>query len=147
MDSGTSTSFDSVDNYLDGGNGNDTLVGGIGNDTLLGNAGNDILIGVAGIDTVVGGDGSDIFVLGGGGAALYAFQGNNDFAIINDWNPFSDFITVDASLIQSYTLQFGDYSAGTAALDTAVFYQNDLVAVVTDSAALVLLTSVVLTPV
>lgn len=39
--------------YINGGNGNDTLVGGMGNDNLRGGGGNDSISGGAGTDTVV----------------------------------------------------------------------------------------------
>ena len=125
----------SGDDVLIGLGGNDLLVGLNGDDTLLGNEGNDILLGYAGFDSYVGGAGSDVFVLGGGGGASYLGAG---YATIQDWNPLEDFITVDASLLPFYTINIGDYGAGTSALDTEILFQGDTVAVVADSAAFVL---------
>ncbi|NOU20447.1 MAG: hypothetical protein HOO93_01425, partial [Methyloglobulus sp.] len=70
--------------YLDGGDGDDTLYGGGGNDTLLGGAGidtlvgdigNDSLMGGAGIDLLFGGDGDDNLD-GGDGDDLSSLNGN-----------------------------------------------------------------------
>ncbi|WP_372624811.1 hypothetical protein [Falsiroseomonas sp.] len=55
----TSAAAAAVDNLLDGGAGNDTLIGFAGADTLLGGAGNDILVGGDGADSLLGGDGID----------------------------------------------------------------------------------------
>lgn len=62
----TETAFDLVledineSNYLDGGDGDDTLVGASFNDTLLGGMGNDDIYAGAGRDIVSGGSGEDI---------------------------------------------------------------------------------------
>jgi hypothetical protein len=85
--------------------------------------------------------------LGGAGSALYVGAG---YANILDWNPFEgDRILVDANLIQFYTLQIGDFGAGSSALDTEILFNGDRVGVAADSAALVLFlsTSIILTPV
>jgi len=69
-------------NFVNGGDGDDSLVGGAsrdsllgaadndrlegggGNDTLVGGTGNDTLIGGAGADSQIGGEGSDLFIIG-----------------------------------------------------------------------------------
>jgi trimeric autotransporter adhesin len=72
-----------IENYLDGGAGNDTLygqlgqdflVGGIGNDTLNGNDGDDDLRGDAGNDTLDGGLGAD---------QMYGGAGNDTYKVDN----------------------------------------------------------------
>jgi Ca2+-binding RTX toxin-like protein len=45
--------------YVDGQDGNDTLVGSTGNDVLVGGSGSDTLWGGAGLDTLTGGSGAD----------------------------------------------------------------------------------------
>lgn len=47
------------DNYIDGGDGKDTIDGALGNDTLIGGSGDDSLIGGYGNDSLVGGQGND----------------------------------------------------------------------------------------
>lgn len=91
---------------LGGWNGDDTLYGGEGNDSLYGDAGNDTLFGQGGIDTLIGGAGVDTFDLSLGVAInqvngntttvglgnSYKFAGNNDYALITDFNPSEDII-------------------------------------------------------
>lgn len=91
---------------LGGWNGDDTLYGGNGNDSLYGDAGNDTLYGQGGIDTLTGGAGADIFDLTLGVVSNqvngntttvglgtdYKFAGNNDYALITDFNPNEDII-------------------------------------------------------
>ncbi|MFI8608431.1 peroxidase family protein [Pseudomonas sp. NPDC077649] len=50
-----------LDNWIQGGSGNDRLMGGAGNDILEGGAGNDVLIGGTGNDIMRGGTGSDTY--------------------------------------------------------------------------------------
>ena len=49
-----------VDDVVNGGGGNDTLVGGLGDDTLHGDDGNDTLVGDRGADKLFGGAGDDV---------------------------------------------------------------------------------------
>lgn len=133
-------------NSLSGGAGNDTLTGGDGNDTLVGGTGNDSLSGGNGIDrlngystsltstteydTLSGGAGTDYFILGGSWGVSY--QGSA-YAIIADWNAADDFIEVRGSTSQ-YSLVTGNFSAGSSASDTAIYYNGtDLIGVVQDS--------------
>ena len=53
-----------VNDFIDGGEGNDNLWGGGGNDTILGGAGNDNGYGGFGNDTFFGGAGFDVFYVG-----------------------------------------------------------------------------------
>ncbi|WP_413167610.1 Ig-like domain-containing protein [Capilliphycus salinus ALCB114379] len=86
-----------------GGQANDTVIGGIGNDEVFGDRGNDILWGVDvdavnpgidEIDTLTGGSEQDIFVLGDESRLYYIGFGNNDFALITDFNVVEDQINV-----------------------------------------------------
>jgi Ca2+-binding RTX toxin-like protein len=117
---------DAGDDIASGGNGSDTVFGGQGNDSLNGEAGADSVIGgdgndslsggngndrLTGVDPFVaafgfgrgerdnlsGGGGSDTFVLGGDNRVFYDGQGNNDFAVINDFNLGQDFIELPAN--------------------------------------------------
>lgn len=111
----------SIDNYLSGGSGSDTLIGGSGNDTLVGYSGG------TEYDILTGGVGYDTFVLGESSGAFY--QGD-EFAIITDFNWEYDYIQV-SGITNQYSLATGDW-AGSSALDTAIFYENDAIAVVQD---------------
>ncbi|WP_049560628.1 Ig-like domain-containing protein [Limnoraphis robusta] len=86
-----------------GGQANDTVIGGTGNDQVFGDRGNDILWGVDvdainpginEIDTLTGGSEQDIFVLGDQSRLYYIGSGNNDFALITDFNVVEDQINV-----------------------------------------------------
>ncbi len=79
-------SFESDNDILDGGNGDDTLSGGIGDDilrggngddTAFGGEGNDALNGGAGNDTLSGGAGDDFFVGIGGTDSIDGGSGND----------------------------------------------------------------------
>lgn len=127
-------SGDCGDDILDGRYGNDVLYGGFGGDQLYGGEGNDTLIGfdsqVSYIewDSFSGGPGSDHFVLGDSSKVFYASDG---WALIQDWDYTSDWIQVHGSA-NEYQLQFQNWY-GTAALDTGIFYDNNLIAIVQDS--------------
>ena len=95
---------------LFGGTGSDTISGGAGNDVVRGGAGNDILNGT---DTPSAGTGerdilfssdlndSDTFVLGDGGSVFYDDQGNNDFALIRDFDLFG--FTADRIQLEGFS--------------------------------------------
>ena len=113
---------DDGDDVLYGGKGRDQLIGGRGNDSLSGDEGDDVLIGVeplpntqpAGvgeIDTLTGGGGRDIFVLGDRLRVFYTAQGAADYALITDFNPNEDFLSLQAG--RNYS--FGPAPEGTPA--------------------------------
>ncbi|NEO31202.1 MAG: hypothetical protein F6K36_12360 [Symploca sp. SIO3C6] len=79
---------------LVGGSGNDTLVGGQGNDQVVGDVGNDILIGSMGRDFFRGGSGKDKFVLGDNKDIFYKANGNQDYAIVSDFQHSQDVIAL-----------------------------------------------------
>jgi Ca2+-binding RTX toxin-like protein len=149
---------DSGNDTLIGGQGNDNLKGGLDNDRLYGGAGNDTLLGDSLIpeypstsyDTLTGGAGADRFILGSsvthpiideyieyrqyylgdGYATITDFsQSQGDrFGIAN--NPFGIANSID---ISDYFLDQTQSISGGSALDTLIYYQGDLIAVVRDT--------------
>lgn len=108
---------------LRGGAGNDKLVGATGDDKLFGNAGNDTLNGTnaaaAGeneLDILEGGEGADVFVLGNQHSAYYSTNGNNDFALIQDFEIGVDKLRISGSV--------SEYSFG----NNDLWYKGDLIA-------------------
>lgn len=61
-------------NYIDGGNGDDTLYGARGSDWLVGGAGKDYLVAGAGGDILDAGQGNELIVEGGAGSDQYIFR-------------------------------------------------------------------------
>lgn len=107
---------------LDGKGGNDTLAGQDGSDSLLGGLGDDILTGggvgfkedeifitadATGQDSLTGGEGGDRFILGGKSepesdnntvsVVFYDEAGNDDYAVITDFEPVEDVIMLGGS--------------------------------------------------
>lgn len=121
--------------YLYGRDGNDSLFGGSGNDELYGENGNDTLKGFGGTtyeyDILSGGAGADKFILGDSWGAYYSGDGYGGYAIIKDFNyAEGDKIQLFGSL-NYYEVKTENFS-GTSALDTTIYYQNDLIGVVED---------------
>lgn len=84
--------------------GNDKLEGGRGNDTLYGGGGADILDGSDAIakgafeiDILGGGLGRDRFVLGSTEQSYYVSDGDNDYALIKDFDASSDVLQLHGS--------------------------------------------------
>jgi RHS repeat-associated protein len=93
------------DNLI-GGTGNDTLIGGAGSDTLTGGTGNDVLNGTSTTsvnpgsgekDSLTGGAGADLIILGDSTRIYYDQNGNNDYALITDFNPLEDKVQLNGS--------------------------------------------------
>jgi len=91
--------------------GNDTIYGGVGNDTIYGGAGNDVLDGSDAIaagyseqDTLIGGGGADIFILGSASQSYYLGAGNQDYAVIKDFDASEDKVVLHG-VAGSYTQQ------------------------------------------
>lgn len=80
---------------LIGGGGTDTIRGGNGNDTINGT--NGTIKGVGEVDTLTGSGGRDRFVLGDNNGAHYVGQGNNDYAMITDFNLFRDSLALGSA--------------------------------------------------
>jgi Ca2+-binding RTX toxin-like protein len=121
---------------LYGGDGNDWLDGSYDNDALYGGDGNDTLIGYGGgteRDTLVGGANADQFVLGVNAGALYFGDGSAGYATIVDFhkNSQGDQIIV-YGIKDDYWLDTSSNFSGNSTNDTAIYYQNDLIAVVED---------------
>lgn len=132
--------YSADDQTIEGSEKSDTLIGGSGNDTLLGFEGWDILSGEDGddrldgggedSDTLIGGAGSDTFVIGDSQGIGYRNYGN---AVITDWNGSEDHIEAKGSA-SLYRLVSQEYpESGTSALDTLVYFGDDLICVVEDS--------------
>ncbi|WP_088889528.1 calcium-binding protein [Leptolyngbya ohadii] len=141
--------------FLQGGNGNDTIDGKGGNDYLLGGAGgNDALIGgdgddelngfgtvastVSQFDTLIGGTGRDEFILGGVWGVSYVEPGDG-YAVIQDWTPGEDRIRVEDVPDGAYSLEFKSVSGiGSSARDTEIYFTDasgsrDRIAIVKDT--------------
>lgn len=121
--------------YLFGESGDDQLFGGSGNDRLYGGDGNDTLNGairgqsnfIGGgdgsndIDFLTGGSGKDTFSLIGyvrneGSLASYISAGNNDYALITDFNKSEDVISLTKNAggpsVFPYVNKTAEYSLG-----------------------------------
>ena len=144
--SGNDTISGAGDNdSIDGGEGDDIINGDKSSDILIGGAGNDILSGAGGGDILNGTDGvavgageideltgsiqedADIFILGDEDNVYYTAAGNNDYAIIHDFQPSLD-------LIQLKGLPT-DYSLQQVGADTQLFMGTELVAVLKNTTA------------
>jgi Ca2+-binding RTX toxin-like protein len=144
---------------MSGHGGNDTLTGGPKNDTLAGGLGNDLLVGGSGSDFLTGGEGNDRLIGGGkfynsreydtltGGLGadtfdLFYFSAMHEtsvsylgtgHAIITDFKYWEGDKIKYAGNIGGYRLTTGLFGVGnTSAYDTAIYYQNDLIAIVQD---------------
>ncbi|MDD1443780.1 M10 family metallopeptidase C-terminal domain-containing protein, partial [Dolichospermum sp. ST_sed3] len=102
-----------LDNYLEGGLGNDllsggfgddNLFGGLGNNTLTGGDGNDILISGLGTDNLFGGVGNDQFLYTGSAAFNSTVNG---VATIADFSTGSDQLVLSKTLFASLTSDIG----------------------------------------
>ncbi|HEY9658819.1 MAG TPA: hypothetical protein V6C65_10235 [Allocoleopsis sp.] len=123
------------DDYLNGEDGADFLVGDLGSDILVGGNGNDSLIGYGGnfyeYDNLNGGYGADYFYLGTAQFGNYYLGAG--YAVIEDfyWQE-GDKIAVSGDSSQ-YSLEKGLNFVGSAALDTAIYKDGDLLAVIQDT--------------
>jgi serralysin len=111
-----------------GGAGDDTLIGNSSSNYLAGSYGNDYIAGYGGYDTLIGGSGNDTFALGDSSSVFYQGDG---YATIADFDWEYDYIQVNGSTNQ-YSLSTGNWAGGSA-LDTAIYFGNDPIAVVQDS--------------
>jgi hypothetical protein len=123
---------------------NRLIRGTFGNDTLRGGAGNDVIEGFNGIDILTGGGGADRFILGNTTTPYYLGSG---YAVITDFSAAQgDRIEVtnnalfrlsDYRLVYDrfyLTNAFGQsFDIGTTAIDTAIYWKNDLLAIVQDA--------------
>ena len=133
---------------LSGQKGNDIVAGLGGSDDLRGGKGNDTLTGggisftedrlyvtldTTGIDTLTGGEGNDLFVIGGKCSATseeivvhYDEAGNNDYALITDFDNTQDEIKLGGSI--------DDYRLGSSPSNlpegTALYQDKELIAII-----------------
>ena len=131
---------------------NDTLYGGTGNDQLYGEGGNDKLYGQGGNDLLTGGSGNDYLngfsngiendtLTGGANADTFVLglQSSNNFyigagsALITDFNSAEGDKIALFQTSNQYTLQFGNFGHGTAALDTRILFGIDVIGVLQDT--------------
>jgi Ca2+-binding RTX toxin-like protein len=138
---GTGNSLDNMifgsgsNNSINGLAGNDSLYGWGGDDSLNGGDGNDILEGCdnptfAEKDTLTGGGGSDTFVLGTSHwGIVYTGAG---FATITDFKWWEGDTIQVVGRNSDYWLDTTQNFSGTSALDTAIYRDNYLIAVVQD---------------
>jgi len=142
------------DDILAGVDGNDSLSGGAGNDTLNGGGSGFkddtifITADTSGIDTLTGGAGEDLFILGGKSASelennsdsivYYDEAGDDDLAIITDFNPTEDVIMLGASA--------NDYSLVNLPASSELYFGNELVATLEGNTGLSLNNSYFLFP-
>ena len=145
------------DDTLDGGEGDDLIAGLGGNDSLSGGTGDDTLTGggvsftndrlfitvdTSGIDTLTGGIGRDLFVLGGRSSTTsaeaetdiihYDEAGNNDYALITDFNKTEDTINLGGATSDYY---LGSSPNGLPA-GTALYQDSELIAIIQGSSQL-----------
>ncbi|MEG4393385.1 calcium-binding protein [Microcoleus sp. BROC3] len=137
------------DDFLFGGTGNDKVYGGGDSDWLEGNSGNDILIGHSNndggydyyeVDTLIGGSGADTFSLVIDGPEFEVPYldglGEHAYAIIRDFKKADGDAILMVGQKQDYEFVSGYYDYGNDSLkDTKIFYQGDMIAVVSDTMA------------
>jgi Ca2+-binding RTX toxin-like protein len=120
------------DDKLVGSNIGGKLIGAGGNDTIVGGKGKDILTGtdstargIGEVDILTGGGGRDRFVLGDHNGAYYVGQGNNDYAMITDFNLRQDSLNLGNAKNISFKIE----SSGTIDLFSGTDPSNrDLIA-------------------
>ena len=125
--------------WLEGEEGNDTLIGSSGPDFLQGDDGNDEISGLGGDDMIPGGEGSDIIMGGAGNDYFSMWTGTNNYGV--DWIDGGDgvdevnFINVFTSRpivvdLAAGTLVGGDVPGTSRAtlLSIEEVYASDLVA-------------------
>jgi RTX calcium-binding nonapeptide repeat (4 copies) len=95
-----------VASKLVGGGGSDTVNGGNQNDRITGT--NRAARGVGEVDNLSGGGGSNKFILGDNRGAYYLGNGASDFAMINDFDLFTD--SLDLGRLRDYS--FGVDASG-----------------------------------
>jgi Ca2+-binding RTX toxin-like protein len=143
------------DCILFGRSGDDGLSGSAGTDTLIGGAGNDVLSSTSGgNDSLVGGVGNDIFYSTGGvtfvgGFGADTFVTNTYYGQRTGITTITDFSRRQGDKIQlgngtnrrNYSLEQSENLLGSSALDTAIYYQDNLIAIVQDTTRVTLTTN------
>lgn len=111
--------------------GDDTLIGDDANDLLQGFGGNDSLDGGAGNDTLNGGFGNNTFT-GGAGADTFNIYISYYTTITDFSHTQGDKIIVHGSL-SDYSLDQTQNLSGGSALDTAIYYNYNLIGILQDT--------------
>ena len=120
----TAKNFENVNT----GSGDDTITGTNGDNAIDTGAGNDVIIGGqrgdhTEIDRLTGGSGSDKFLLGDYHGNLYSVAGDNDYALITDFEKGQDTVRLD---LESYTL---DISPINDISGTAIYKDTELIGI------------------
>jgi serralysin len=116
---------------FNGSSGDDTLIGDAANDVLQGFGGNDSLDGGAGNDTLDGVFGNNTFTGGAGADTFDIYMA--DFTTITDFSHSQgDKIIVPGSL-SDYSLDQTQNLSGGSALDTAIYYNYNLIGILQDT--------------
>ncbi len=111
---------------LMGGEHDDYLDGGAGNDAINGT--DDIVAGYLELDVLVGAAGSDIFILGDDTQVYYATGGEQDYALIKDFDSSLDFIQLHGVA--------GDYQQQQQGNDIHLSRNGDLLAILENNSTL-----------
>lgn len=111
------------DDQLFGQQGNDTLVGGAGKDTLVGSDGDDLLDGGLGDDTLLGGNGNDL-LMGGDGKDLFIIDSGAD--TILDLNALEVLQVTASNAVASAAITRSGYAATSETFNRGrVFFETD----------------------
>ena len=112
--------------------GNDRITGNGGHDMINGGAGDDVLNGtdevVAGYlerDVLIGDTGADKFILGDETQAYYATGGDQDYAVIQDFNVNLDTLQLYGSAMDYQQVQHGNDTHLTRNGDLVVILENN----------------------
>ncbi len=148
LEGGADNDYLSGGSSLSGGEGNDSLLGNSGNDYVDGGIGNDILHGYNGYsniigieyDDLLGGSGADTFSLGNsvfrdyfGGIDIF-YQGAGHADIVDfDRNEGDQIAVSKYTSYGDYTLNKSFNFGGGSELDTAIYYNNDLIGIAYDT--------------
>jgi Ca2+-binding RTX toxin-like protein len=121
--------------FSDSSSSADVLIGGVGNDILYGNSGNDSLNGTDAIakgilekDTLIGGRGADRFILGDNANSYYIGGGNQDYALIKDFDATTDVLQLYGGLRNYQQQQQGS--------NLALYQGQDMIAILENTSSL-----------
>jgi Ca2+-binding RTX toxin-like protein len=104
----------SVNTWISGDSGNDSIVSAAGNDYLIGGAGNDRLTANDGLDTLDGGSGNDILIGGIGNDTLIGGAGADQFTYLTtqQTDTITDFSISDGDQMRLGSVTFANTSSG-----------------------------------
>ncbi|ELS05596.1 putative calcium-binding protein, partial [Xenococcus sp. PCC 7305] len=119
------TEVNSGNDNLTGNGGHDTINGGVGNDTINGT--DEVVVGYLERDFLHGGAGADKFVLGDETQVYYGIGGNQDYAVIQDFDPNIDILNIYGTL--------DDYEREQIGNDTYLSHNGDLIAILENTSS------------